>query len=71
MGRVKHISDSWSQTDLIAEVKKYPILFDKTLKEYRKASLTEQAWDEIAANINASGKFFKVLEKNVQQFFFS
>lgn len=56
MSRIKHTSEHWSEKDLIKAIQKRPILYDKSLPEYRKASLTDRAWLEVARTVKASRK---------------
>lgn len=59
MSRIKHTSENWSEKELIKAIEKRPILFDKSLPEYRKASLTERAWSEVALHVRASRKLLQ------------
>lgn len=41
---------------LIRAIEKRPILYDKGLPEYRKAMLTEKAWEDVANAVGATRK---------------
>lgn len=40
---------------LISHVQARPILFDKALKGYRKPTVREQAWQEVAEAVSSTG----------------
>uniref|UniRef100_A0A336LNX8 CSON015178 protein n=1 Tax=Culicoides sonorensis TaxID=179676 RepID=A0A336LNX8_CULSO len=44
----------WSELDLIEEIRQNQILYDKTLKDYRKPGPTEAAWERISRNLGAN-----------------
>lgn len=56
MARQKHTSSEWSELALIEAIKNHPILYDKSLKDYRKSAPTELAWVSIAKEVNADGE---------------
>ena len=45
-----------NEEQLIRQVEIRPILYDKSLKGYRKSALREESWTEIAITIGATGK---------------
>lgn len=45
-----------NEEKLISEVQERPILYDKALKGYRKPAIRESAWQEVAANLESTGK---------------
>lgn len=46
-----------NEENLIKEVRKRPILYNKSLKGYRKPSTREQSWREVAYALNCTRKF--------------
>lgn len=40
---------------LINEVQRRPILYDKALKGYRKPTIRENAWQEVATLVDSTG----------------
>lgn len=46
-----------NEENLIKEVRKRPILYDKSLKGYRKPSTREQSWREVAYALNCTRKY--------------
>lgn len=57
MSRQKHTSSDWSELALIKAIESHPILYDKTLKDYRKSAPTEQAWNLISKQVHADSKY--------------
>lgn len=45
-----------NEEQLIGEVEKRSILYDKALKGYRKPAIRETAWQEVATAVGNSGK---------------
>lgn len=43
---------------LINEVQRRPILYDKALKGYRKPTIREHAWQEVATLVDSTGNLF-------------
>lgn len=46
-----------NEEKLISEVQQRPILYDKALKGYRKPTIREHAWQEVANHLESTGKF--------------
>lgn len=44
-----------NEEKLITEVRNRPILYDKSLKGYRKPTIRENAWQEVANMLNSTG----------------
>ena len=42
---------------LAGEVQKYPLLYDKTNKQYKNRVLVDQAWAKIAETLGMEGLF--------------
>lgn len=49
-----------NEEQLISEVEKRSILYDKALKGYRKPAIRETAWEEVATIVKSSGNFFQI-----------
>lgn len=45
-----------NEEKLISEVQRRPILYDKALKGYRKPAIRETAWQEVADELETTGK---------------
>lgn len=45
-----------NELDLIKEVQKRPILYDKSLSGFKKTKLRNKAWKEVHDSLNSSGK---------------
>lgn len=43
---------------LIEEVRQYPCLYDLSDSKYSDNSKKDEAWRQISANLNQSGKYF-------------
>lgn len=58
-----------NEENLIKEVRKRPILYDKSLKGYRKPSTREQSWREVAYALNCTRKcdIFCKFKDHIQQ----
>lgn len=48
-----------NEVDLIKEVEKRPILYDKSVSGFNKTKLRDDAWKEVQESLNVSGKFFQ------------
>ncbi|XP_063701108.1 transcription factor Adf-1-like [Culicoides brevitarsis] len=59
----------WSELDLINEIQKNTILYDKTLKDYRKPGPTEAAWESISKTLGANIEDLKKRWKSLRDTF--
>lgn len=57
-GRKAKAKSRW-EDNLIVAVSHYPIVYDKSLVDYRDKLKTEMAWEDIGAAVGESGKFKK------------
>lgn len=46
-----------NEIDLIKEVEKRPILYDKSVSGFNKTKLRDDAWKEVQESLNVSGKY--------------
>lgn len=51
-----------NEIDLIKEVEKRPILYDKSVSGFNKTKLRDDAWKEVQEALNVSGEliYFKI-----------
>lgn len=46
-----------NEIDLIKEVEKRPILYDKSVSGFNKTKLRDDAWKEVQQSLHVSGKW--------------
>lgn len=57
-----------NELDLIKEVEKRPILYDKSVSGFNKTKLRDDAWKEVQETLNVTGNYgIKLLSHWVQQ----
>lgn len=58
-----------NEEKLINEVNLRPILYDKALKGYRKPTIRENAWQEVAISVGNTGNLVcnRIIENNYKQ----
>lgn len=69
MPKIKRESRSFiviNEENLITEVQRRPILYDKALKGYRKPVIREGAWQEVSNALSSPGNNF--LFQNILKF---
>lgn len=49
------MSEQLLNIKFVAEVKKYPCLYNYSLKEYSKKDVTEKAWETVGKVVNLTG----------------
>ena len=55
--------DAQFQFKLIEEVKKHPVIFDKSHPNHFKTNVTNEAWSEIGIVLGVEGKVFDTKQK--------
>lgn len=55
----KHLQRN--ERELINLIKNCPAIYDSTIQAFRTPEIREKAWESIADELNASGKYFYVL----------
>lgn len=48
-----------NEIDLIKEVERHPILYDKSVSGFNKTKLRDDAWKDVQEVLNVSGELFK------------
>lgn len=49
-----------NEIDLIKEIEKHPILYDKSISGFNKTKLREDAWTAVRDSLNVSGTNFLI-----------
>ena len=49
-----------NEIDLIKEVERHPILYDKSVSGFNKTKLRDDAWKDVQEVLNVSGKLSKI-----------
>lgn len=54
------MSEQLINLQFVAEVEKYPCLYNSKLKEYSKKDFTEKAWSKVGKTVDLTGMFYSV-----------
>lgn len=60
-----------NEIDLIKEVERHPILYDKSVSGFNKTKLRDDAWKDVQEVLNVSGELFKDISNMIKEKDFS